>query len=253
LPYYHFLSFAKAYIINISRRTILKRISLIALAILFLSSTYLNAENESRSKLHILSIGVDYAAFNHPDNFAEDAVIFDEILNKTNPFKETDSVIVAGEYATINNILSSISKLNEITTEKDTAILFISSHGDIRNNKFFICAYNGRLFADKIKEKLEGFKGNLIIIIDTCHSGKILSELDTENIICACKEDEVSFDPDFQLVLRSGLTQKDADYDDDGFITTHELSKYLSINVPARFNKQTPISRLGNSVNLVKL
>lgn len=233
----------------------MKKFIFVLLTLSFFVSN-LNSANEEKPNLFVVCIGVDCQSESKNDNFATDAVRISGILSqKSKPlYNEVYSYSLTADNATHQNIINAFEWLANSVSYKDVAIVFVSSHGGDRNGfEFYPFNYQKPVLAQEIKNSLSKIEGKLVLILDTCHAGAMIRDWDSNDsvtIICACRENEYSYDPYFEIALNEGLSSK-ADFNKDGMVTVDELNYYLIIRMEGLIQEQHVISKLGINIPLI--
>ena len=169
--------------------------------------------------------------------------------------------------ATRANIVEAIEWLQQNTTQKDVAILFIAAHGTNEDGKYFLVpadtdpddlvttGVSWQVFS----EILGNLPSKVLLFLDTCHSGQLgrdvqIAPRQTNNtealrtlaseeygvvILAASTGSESSLEhPDwghgaFTKALLEAIEQGLADYSEDGIIYLRELDLYVADRVEA--------------------
>lgn len=230
------------------------------------SSSTLIIKNGIPPKLYLLSIGPTPPNIKYTDNDAtdvyrafvkqacgEDKLYSDVIIRKI--------VAESAGYTDIRREINSMIKDNDISPA-DVFILFISSHGNIRDGEFYIqpTDFEGAdpkgtsvKFKD-LTDSLDNIPAKKLIFIDACESGgaksgggnkpsindhinTILATKRGYTIITSSSGKEQSYydktweNGAFTESLIEGLSGK-ANYNEDEVITTGEIYRYLEQRVP---------------------
>jgi WD40 repeat protein len=186
--------------------------------------------------------------------------------------------------ATRANIINALKWLEESTTQKDIAVVFIAAHGYNERDDYYILPYDGdpnNLMLSSVDQSLfQRTLGNLpsriLLFLDTCHGGQlgmdlyamrgkiditeVLRELASEEygmvIMAASTAAELSQErPEwghgaFTKALIEGLQQGKADQNDDGVIHLNELDNYISERVKQLTNgKQHATTQKPSSIS----
>jgi WD40 repeat protein len=237
-----------------------------------------------KSKLYLLAIGLsEYENKDFNLGLAgKDAADFSKTMIKQKGLLYSDVVVkvLTNAQATKDNILDGLEWIQNETTSKDVAMVFIAGHG-INDNTgiYYFLPYNANLekikrtcvvFSD-IQNTLKAIAGKVILFADTCHSGNIMSGrravdingfvnelISAENgivVFAASTGRQYSLeDPSwgngaFTKALIEGLSGQ-ADYLKTGKITVNMLDLYISERVKALTKgKQTPTTAKPNTVS----
>jgi len=199
-------------------------------------------------------------------------------------FKKVEIKELYDANATRTNIIKAFQWLEDNTTQKDVAIVFLSAHGYNEREKFYILPHDGNPDELRIsgvdwsvfQETLGNLPSRILLFLDTCHSGKLGSELfamkgrvdNTEAlrelasveygvvIMAASTGAELSIERAewghgaFTKALIEGLELGKADYSGDGIIHLNELDQYVSERVKQLTNgKQHATTQKPSSIS----
>jgi WD40 repeat protein len=234
-----------------------------------------------KPKLYILAVGV--SKYDNPDfelqYSAKDAKDFVNLMAKQNNklYREVSYKLLVDKDANKDGILNGLEWIQNQTTSKDVAMVFISGHGlNDNNGRLYYLPVNFNLEnfkstglpADEITMTFSNIKGKVIYFMDTCHSGNLklttsrgIGEMDLTGLIneltsaengtivfCSSAGKQVSVEsPEwgngaFTKALLEGLGGK-ADYLGKGTITVNQLDLYISERVKELTKgKQTPVT-----------
>jgi Flp pilus assembly protein TadD len=191
-----------------------------------------------------------------------DAEALYSFFNQQGAFEETFLKLLMNENATRSNITESLAYFLSKSSPNDLVIIFLAGHGMQESGEYFFIAYDSKrdnLFGTAIKDveftssmKRIGAK-RLLLFIDTCHSGGVLSQdrggeavrsfMETLNevegriTITASKFDEVSIEDArlkhglFSYYLLDGLKGK-ADTNHDHMVGVMELYRHIAEAIP---------------------
>jgi len=237
--------------------------------------------NLSRPNLHFLGIGVsDYPklplkwqlSFAHTD-----AKSLMKAFNnqKGKMFKEVHSNLITNNEATVESISESLNDLTDIN-QSDIAVIFMAGHGiKDKDGTFYFLTSDGNLKELRqgglswpvLTKYISQIKGRVILLLDACHSGSIVTETVVPNnelaqdffsgkrggvmVFSASKGRQYSFEsPDigegagiFTYAFIQGLTKKSnmVDINGNGFVEFMELVDYVSNYVDKETKgEQTP-------------
>ncbi len=169
---------------------------------------------------------------------------------------------ISNEKPTRENILLSLKLMAQGTGPDDLLLFYYSGHGDTDNLESYLVARNGHRLAlsdtavsfRRIRELMETAAARAkFIILDACHSGvggkhkgaqsmspaflrHIFDESSGLAVLASCRQHELSYPwPEeqrsvFTHFLLAGLSGA-ADRDAKGFVTAHDLSRYLTVHV----------------------
>ncbi len=175
---------------------------------------------------------------------------------------------------TRNNIIQELINLSRIAQEDDLLLFYFSGHGMAENGQSYllprdvslpILKYTALSMSD-VREIINGSSARAkVIILDACHSGaaigkammtmtsefiqNVFEEAEGMAILASCKQGEVSWEwheantSVFTHYLLEAL-QGHADFDQKGFMTVSDVSKYVTNGVKewsvANNRPQTP-------------
>ncbi|WP_172826818.1 caspase family protein [Flammeovirga sp. SJP92] len=236
-------------------------------------------ETAPKPNLYLLSIGVsDY--LNSGLNLkygAKDANDFKTAIQTQQGglYQNIYHKLLTDSEATKGNILDALEWIQNETTSKDVAMIFIAGHGmNDRNGAFYYLPHDSDLnsirrtclFFGEFQYTISTIPGKVVLFIDTCHSGnvingarstglnltKTINELsDAENgaiVFTSSTGNQLSVESDqwkngaFTEALIEGLKGK-ADQDQKGVIYIKSLDWYLSRRVKELTSgKQSPTS-----------
>ena len=214
-------------------------------------------------KLYVLAVGV--SQYKDPSSnlpyAAQDAQAFAETLKKEagGLYRDTAVKVLTNTQATRSDILDGLDWLNQETTSRDVAVLFLSGQAAPgRGGASYFMPANADLdrlrrtalgFSD-IKNTVVSMAGKTLLFIDTCHSNaplgpggcsaginamvKGLSNAQNDAVIFAAsieprqpsEETSLAHSP-FTLALLEGF-RGEADYQSTGTITVSMLDLYVS-------------------------
>jgi len=184
-------------------------------------------------------------------------------------FGEVRYNLLSNEKATVDNILEALDALSEISAN-DVAVIFMAGHGvKAKDGTFYFLTSSGSFEEPEkaglswtlLGHYLAKIKGRVILLLDACHSGSIVTETVVPNdelaqqffeggrggimVFSASKGRQYSLEsPDvgggfgiftFALTQSLGPKAREADTNSDGFVEFMELVDYVSTYV----NKET--------------
>ena len=219
--------------------------------------------------LFLLSIGTNPVDLKYPAN---DATDFANIFTDHSLYKKVYTRKLVGEEATATRIKLELSRLqkNRFVSKRDVVMVFISSHGMVREGGSFSIQANdfdlidpdetSIAFSD-ITGRLNDLECKKVLFLDACHSGiadpdlihkskknsstatsKALNKLLIEKdgwLMITSSGDEPSWEHDswqngsFTEALVTALKNGEADTDENGFVSIKELFLFLKGKVPA--------------------
>jgi hypothetical protein len=222
--------------------------------------------------LYILAVGVEprLTAKGERDPYAGDAWFVRQALAGTEPFHATThSRVLAGRHATRAAVLQSLTWLGTSVTERDLAVIFFSTHGDIAprgsgapKDGYYIDLAGAGISADvdscvlwgsELNATLAAIRGRAVLLLDTCHAGGVLQAGGVTShrvaVIAACAAGEISDGQRatadqphgwFVIALCEALGGL-ADANQDGVVTLAEVASYVPARSHQLFPKQNAI------------
>ncbi|MBB6460940.1 caspase family protein [Flammeovirga kamogawensis] len=226
-----------------------------------------DVENEPKPNLYLLAIGVSNYKLDHLDlkYGSKDASDFKQLIDtqKSGLFQDIKVKLLTDNEATKGNILDALEWIQNETTQKDVAMIFVAGHGmNDRNGAFYYLPHDADLnsirrtclFFGEFQYTISTIPGKVVMFIDTCHSGNVLNgtrsvntnitkainELsDVENgaiVFTSSTGNQLSVESDqwkngaFTKALLDGLGGE-ADLNNQGVIYIKSLDWYLSRRV----------------------
>ena len=216
-------------------------------------------------RLYVLAVGISEYPGTLRLRYADaDARAFVEILDKNavRVFGKVDHKLVLNQEATRSNIMEQLSWLKTQMTSQDVAVIFYAGHGaQDDEGKFCMLSVDAdpvnlkstSVHGDQFKSTLEGIKGRVVVMLDTCHAGALEAtgrsrrevrpltddlardlSRDTYGIVVMCSSTGWEFSAEdaklghglFTQALAEGLSGQ-ADYNRDGLVYLTELDAYL--------------------------
>ncbi|MFO0844725.1 MAG: caspase family protein [Gemmataceae bacterium] len=195
------------------------------------ADTAFEYSDKTRAKptLYALCVGItDYARQRQRNlPFARnDAVVLADVFKQhkaSGLFGDSKVELIRDGEATTSTILTRLRKLGEKAGPDDLLVLFLSGHGDAKNNSgvyvpgsfYYVSAdadtQAGRgLQSDLLHNELRALKCRKLILLDACHSGAIVSDpIQSINrdgakflIFSACKPHQESAEPDQEAIKK---------------------------------------------------
>jgi len=235
----------------------------------------------ARPNLYVFAIGVSsyprmparwQLEFAHTDARA----LINSFLNQEGKlFGEVRFNLISNERATVDNILEALDALSEISAD-DLAVIFMAGHG-VRGKDgtfYFLTStgdfqepQNGGVNWTLLGEYLSRIKGRVILLLDACHSGSIVTETVVPNdelaqqlfggghggvmVFSASKGRQLSLEsPDigggfgvftYNLIQSLGPEARLVDINGNGFVEFMEMVDFVSQRVHQMTNgEQTP-------------
>ncbi|THB70798.1 MAG: hypothetical protein D6B25_19685 [Desulfobulbaceae bacterium] len=234
------------------------------------SITYEGKEGWLKPNLYMISIGISKYQDSEMDlEYADDDGRAMAKLFKSQQGKLYNQVTVRELYdeeATRDRIIDSLEWLEDETTQKDVALIFIAAHGlNDDQGKFYLLPFDGN--SEKLRrtavdwndftEVLGNLPSRVLFFLDTCHSGQLgenmlklrggrdnteaIRELSSEEngvvVMAASTGKESSQEhPDWQhgaftKALLEAMVEGKADYTGDNLVHLRELDMYISERV----------------------
>lgn len=147
--------------------------------------------------------------------------------------QKTDAHVkgIMKDKANYKNVMEGFGWLKKNVKKDDVAIIYISAHGNHKPHYHF--STNDKAVSGKaIKEAVDPLPGKTLLIVDTCSAGGLLREKWGNDIvvICACKEDEVSWTgllgPATLNALQTNTGTKGMTATINSYIVTHRKQGY---------------------------
>ena len=216
--------------------------------------------------LHIVSVGIN--TFPEWEEYDESVHLLNSknntrAVNKV--FREKSTFLFDGKlniisYATKKrDIQQTVEKIRKNVRPNDYFMMYIATHGNIENGKYYFTPSDFFKQYGKVKNKFEqddlsDYLINIptifrLVILDTCHSGQqivsVKEELKNAEIgkkqgvtvlVASQSQEQANADYNgkgnglFTQVLIEGL-EKNADYNNDAIVTSLEIAKYLEKEV----------------------
>jgi hypothetical protein len=241
--------------------------------------------NIYKPTLYLVSIGVsEYQdSLYNLESAHKDATSISAMFAKQEGkiYKSVVAKTLINDDATSDNILDALDWLEQETTQRDVAIVFVSGHGvnDEKNNYYFLSHDSNskklRRTAVKwneIKETIETLPSKRILLMDTCHSGNVMGSSRRKDVTSAIKsivesgtgsivmtastgrgyslEDSRWGHGAFTKALLEGIGGGKADYNHNGEISIKEIDLYVTERVKALTKgKQKPTTVIPESIS----
>ncbi|MDM8559432.1 caspase family protein [Candidatus Parabeggiatoa sp. HSG14] len=243
------------------------------------------SDKGSKGTLYVLAMGVsDYkeegiSKLTYPPHDAEDMKQElekqQDLIDKKGPNLLYKEVTIKGySNPTTEIMIRGLEYLENNVTETDTAIIFFAGHGVNIERRYFFLPTNADVTDYKqlkktglsylrLKDTLSKLPGNVLLFLDSCHSGSIMDMTDVSNdlsgvknsvvVFAASTGDQTSLEASdwangaFSEAVMEGLSGE-ADCDcggkKDGKVSFKELGLYVSQRVPelvkSKSHNQTP-------------
>jgi tetratricopeptide (TPR) repeat protein len=217
--------------------------------------------------LYVLSIGTHNNNLTYPEKDATDmAALFNNQGGNGKIYRNVYVKQLVGTSATAGNMANQLSMMaGQPYTSNDVLLVFISSHGFVKNNQLKITGSDfsnleinqtSLDFNDDVLGKLNDVNCKKFIFLDACYSGvatgKDALSLDISKaietmkgagtdftIITSSSNDEKSWEDTawqngaFTKAIKEALREGKADANNDHIVTVDELYNYISKQVPA--------------------
>lgn len=227
------------------------------------------AEASGSGNLYVLSVGVEpsLTAKGKRDPYAGDAWFVRHALAHAEPlYATTHSWVLAGPRATRTAVLDALDWLATSVGERDVAVVFFSTHGDVappglapRVGYYLDLAGAGGLGKDcvlwgsELNAKLDRVQGRTVLFMDTCSAAAAIPA-DGSNarrlaVVASCGAGEKSSGqwgradrPHgwFVLALCEALNGS-ADANGDGVVTLGEVTAYVPARARRLYAKQNAV------------
>jgi hypothetical protein len=199
-----------------------------------------------RGTLYVLAVEVDHKLLEQgkPDDFAHEPAELARLLKQKTGgiYARVETRTLTGNRANRAGILAGFHWLQANMTPRDTALIFISSHGGFDNMGFFGVQPAGfrekqqqttAVWGQEIRESLLETAGRKVFFLETCNSGAFLKTptvfkpLPNTEIICSARVMESS-DGTMDAALIEGLKGAAAR---NGVVTLANLENYVAQRV----------------------
>lgn len=199
--------------------------------------------SETKPKIVFLFISGNFNA-KEDDNFAEETeALANNFVKYSKPLYDVKSKSLLREQCRREPCLDGFAWLGRNCNPNDLAVVYIGTHGGDKEDKGF-CFFGtdkSSVTGKEIKESLSKLPCNLLLIVDTCHSGAMVRDWSGSNehvsIITSCRADEIAYTWQLTPAMIEAI-QGAADYNGDKVIDMAELRRYLPGRVLQLNNKQ---------------
>lgn len=233
---------------------------------LFLVNSAETCGPQRKPTLYILSMSVNVNCFDGECNLIETSEEFshetnylvDTIIGRCkNSYSRIVSHRLMGEKCTIKNCLKALEQIED----SDQVIVYIGAHGSwTKEDGYRSYFLGGDVSGRQIKERLSRLKGNVFVIVDTCHASGLISDWEkltccagipkNISILTASDENSCSYSWGMTSVLLEGLGH--ADFDKNGCISIKEVSDFTIYNLESRYPIQHGVFHLGTDKDLFR-
>ena len=143
---------------------------------------------QKKPDLYVLAVGISkYKDTNLQLEYADkdaEAVVKLFTSQKGGMFNDVKVRMIVNEEATREAILEGLGWLREEATPYDLRVVFLSGHGGISNDRYFLWCYpfdqtsripqKLNLPGDEIMNMVLEMRGRVVVLVDTCHSSAIV-------------------------------------------------------------------------------
>lgn len=222
----------------------MKRVLITILAFVIISNPFIvnNAKEVEKveGKLIFFSIGVNCQAKEY-DDYAPDLLEISNEFVRRGMTTKYENHLILGHEATRPAVIEGLQWLSKNTGPLDTVLFYIAAHGKDEGGYSFCTNDHKKVWGSEIKEYLSKLTCNVIMIIDTCHSGAFVRDWpnmkDNMMAIASCRPEEYSWDWYFYRSLMEALTTM-GDVNNDGVINADEIIQVIPKRLAQRINIQ---------------
>ncbi len=214
--------------------------------------------------LFVLSIGIepDLTAQGKRDWYARDAeYIRKALVSAEHLYQTVHSRVLNGKKATRSNVLKGLDWLAKEMESNDVGVVFFSAHGDVDSKGYHIflahsqnATADDKLWGKELNQALVKMRGKVIVLIDTCRAGAVVTPTTAKQhraaFVVACRSSEVSSGqwerPDrphgYFVIAACEALKGRADKNADGIVTFREFSAYLPARATAFYSDQHAVT-----------
>lgn len=182
--------------------------------------------SERPEKIHAVIVGIsDYAYINDLNYCHKDALAFHEFLLAESAHQERTAwvEVLTNAAATEENIIRSLTKMCETSTENDLAIFYFSGHGAKEGLTHYLTANGDIMEFEGLKMLLRNCPARRkLLILDACHAAAV-----NDAIYFGAVSDLLynQFNEGFTLISASAADQVSQEYDEKemGYFTYYFL------------------------------
>lgn len=159
--------------------------------------------------------------------------------NSAELYKNVETHLVLDQAATHDGVRGGLVWLKRKMTSKDVGIIYLESHGgtDPKKGYGMSCANETTLYGSEIKAALENVPGRVVLFVDACGAGGIVSKHPQDKynvpehvvIISACRAKESAWGQLLGSVMEALYGR--GDDNNDGVVTLGELTRHVSQRV----------------------
>lgn len=202
-------------------------------------------DNNDSQTLWAVIVGISgYPGDDALNRASQDALEFYDILLKSGNIKQENTIFLADENATKENIINSLRKIIRLADENDRILFFFSGHGTqdrytdgaVESDGYdeAICPYptedNSEDIFDNELNSILPHNIEVLIFLDACNSGGFVEDLIQENnrlVITASEEDRTVGERVLTPLLLRAINGE-ADSNRDGWLTAGEIIDFVS-------------------------
>lgn len=144
----------------------------------------------AKPKLYVLSVGISNykdqsLQLTYPSKDAADVTVAFK-RQHGQLYRDVETKLLVDSEATKANILDGLEWLQQQTTARDVAILFLAGHGinEASTGRYHYLPYDAEprsikrtmLSQEDIQSTLRSISGKVLLFLDTCHSGNVLNQ-----------------------------------------------------------------------------
>jgi Caspase domain len=174
--------------------------------------------------------------------------------NSATLYRRMESKLVLDQHATRQGILEGLAWIKRKMTPRDVAIIYMESHGITDGKKGFSMSGAGQtsVYGAEIKYALGGVPGRVVLFVDACGAGGILSKHPMDRydvpqhvvVISACRAKESAWGELLGGVMEALYGKGDRDR--DGVVTLDELMRHVARRVTEFSPTQHPVETARN-------
>jgi hypothetical protein len=216
-------------------------------------------------RIHLLCIGIDMAVKKAAKDTGEhDARMMGAVFGRYAPGR-VQAELVGRATANKRGIVGGLATVCGRAGEGDTVFVFVSTHGGNDRGELTLWNKGQTVDGDDFREAFDRTRAAVVLAVDACHSGAILSEKFKNPrvaLLAACGPRQSSywtglgpgkpFYGHFAMSLANGLAGA-ANADRNGSVTVGELARWVTGQGAVASRKQTARVRIPDAVAAVPL
>ena len=138
-----------------------------------------------------------------PFSVNEISMLKETLLDGLN-WEASEIKMLTDKYATIANLLITLSWVKENADDNDVTMIYFTGHGGKTDDHEYIIMYDDHISDSDLDMYLSGIKGTIIVVIDACYSGGFREELAQPGriVLTACGKANLTYQVDD---LKSGI------------------------------------------------